>query len=397
MRKLLVGALDQFRKAQNLWLKMQGKTPDDVASARIVTGQSWEEFCDTLKAAGASLKFPGTPQDPFSQAEGYRYLSRLARAGLEGFLEDADPGAPVLKRVVHETVKMGADNPDNHYQNASISGEYEYRIVGNRGTVRYLSFGTQAGHYGQGGNMPKTGFLEGSELAVEPNGDFTIAVSRDRRPGNWLPMSRETGLLIVRQTYGNRATETLASLRIERIDGPNQPKPITPAQVDDGLRQASTLVAGASLLFAKWARDFQSHSNRLPRFDQATSDAAGGDPNIAYYHSHWRLAADEALVIEVMPPPCDHWNFQLDNYWMESLDYRFFRIHVNKFSASYEPDGSIRIVVAHEDPGHPNWIQTVGHEEGTMCFRWIRADEHPVPSTRVVKARDLRTLLGGSR
>ena len=47
----------------------------------MVSGRAWDEFCDTLKAAGASLSFPGTPQDAFNQAEGYRYLSRLRAGG----------------------------------------------------------------------------------------------------------------------------------------------------------------------------------------------------------------------------------------------------------------------------------------------------------------------------
>src|SRR5689334_227946 len=98
MRKLLVRLLDAIRRLQLLWLRLRGLTPADVSERRIVTGQSWEEFCDTLKAAGASLQFPGTPGGAFDQAEGYRYLSRLVRAGLEGFLEDADPRAPRLKR-----------------------------------------------------------------------------------------------------------------------------------------------------------------------------------------------------------------------------------------------------------------------------------------------------------
>jgi hypothetical protein len=392
MRRLLIGAVDRFKSAQRVWMKLRGLAPEAVAERRIVTGEAWDEFCDTLKAAGAALKFPGTPQDAFSQAEGHRYLARLARAGLEGFLEDADPRAPVLKRVVHETVKMGADNPDNYYQNATISGAYEYRIVGNRGTVNYLAFGTQAGHYGQGGGLPPTGFLEGSQLALEPNGDFTITLSTRPQLGNWLPMTAATGVLIVRQTFLDRAAEKLATLRIERIDGPNQPQPLTAALVDEGLRNAGTLVAGASMLFAKWARDFQTHSNTLPRFDQDVSNQAGGDPNIAYYHSHWKLEPDEALVIDVTPPDCRHWNFQLNNYWMESLDYRFFTIHLNKHTATPESDGSVRIVVAHRDPGVPNWIDTVGHASGTMCFRWVAASSHPVPQTRVVKHSDVPAL-----
>jgi hypothetical protein len=364
-------------------------SPNSASSAAT----SWDEYCDTLKAAGAHRSpFPARRTDPFNQAEGYRYLARLVRAGLEGFLEDADPRAPVLKRVVHETVKMGADNPDNYYQNATISGAYTYRIKGNRGTVSYLAFGTQAGHYGQGGGMPPTGFLEASELELDENGDFEIVLSCERQPKNWLRMTPETGLLIVRQTFLDRSTETIASLRIERTDGPNTPLPVTPAMVDEGLKNASTLVAGASLLFSKWARDFQAHSNTLPRFDQEVSNAAGGDPNIAYYHSHWRLGPDEALVIEVMPPECQHWNFQLNNYWMESLDYRFFTVHRNKHTATRRPDGSVRLIVAHRDPGLPNFIDTVSHTSGTMLFRWVRADAHPVPSTRVVRFNDLSSL-----
>ena len=163
-----------------------------------------------------------------------------------------------------------------------------------------------------------------------------------------------------------------------------------PKQLDEGLQKVGALVAGAPLLFAKWARDFQRHSNELPQFDPERSLAAGGDPNIAYYHSHWAIAEDEALLIEVLPPECEYWNFQLNNYWMESLDYRHHRIHINKHLAHYEDDRSVRLIVAHADPGQPNWLETAGHTSGTMCFRWVRAKDHPRPRTRLVKLSSLK-------
>lgn len=390
MRQALITTLGLFRKANLIWLKVRGKTLEDVAEQRLVSGQSWEEFCDTLKAAGASLTFPGAPTDPFNQAEGYRYLTRLARAGLEAFVEYADPKAPVLHRVVHETVKMGADNPDNFYQTACISGDYEYLIRGKRNTIKYLSFGTQIGHYGQGGGLPPSGYIEASDIETDEEGKFTLIVSCKKYDKNWLPMKPDTGNLIVRQTFLDRDNEMPAELTIERIGGDHQPSRVTPQMIDEGLKSASTLVAGASLLFAKWARDFQKHSNQLPQFDPQVSNAAGGDPNIIYYHSHWALAPDEVLIIEATPPECEHWNFQLNNYWMESLDYRHFQIHTNKHLATYEKDGSVKIIVAHQDPGLPNWIHTTGHESGTMCFRWIRAKSHPQPTTKVMKFSDLQ-------
>ena len=77
MRKLAIGLLALFRRVSLAMRKLRGQSEDDVAAQRVVSGRAWDEFCDTLKAAGASLSFPGAPRDAFNQAEGYRYLSRL--------------------------------------------------------------------------------------------------------------------------------------------------------------------------------------------------------------------------------------------------------------------------------------------------------------------------------
>lgn len=375
---------------------------------KLLDGTLWEEFCDLLKYAGATLTREGSPRDLHSQAEGVRYLSRLTRAALETFVEHADPMAPILQRVVHETAKMGADNPDNFYLNAAIDGRETYRIHGRRNTVQWLEFATQHGSYGESGGMPPTGRLDAVDLTLGPDTAFEVVMSATEPPSrpdgtrpDWLPMTEETGTLIVRQSRLDHDVEELAEIHLERLGPDGQPMPATPGPLDPerlaaGLLKAGLLVPGASAIFAGWAEDFADHVNELPRFDQELSDRMGGVPEITYHHSSWALAEDECLVIEADPPPCDHWNFQLNNHWMESLDYRYHRIHTNSAIAHVEDDGTIRIVVAHEDPGHPNWIRTVGHTFGTMCFRWVRAevDDPPEPSTRVVKLADLRDELG---
>lgn len=397
MKSLLMKLLAAYRNAALLILKLRGQTPQDIAEQRIVSGQAWNEFCDALKAAGGVLLLPGAPRDAFNQAEGYRYLTRLVRAGLEAFIESADPRAPILLRLCNETVKLGSDNPDNYYQNAVISGEYDYRIHGTRGTVHYLGFGVQQGQYGQAGGMQTASYVEASQLDMAPDGTFELILSRTQPAGNrnWLPLTATSSAVIVRQTFGDRENERIAELKIERIGGDSLPSPVTAAAIDQGLNTASTFVAGASLMFAKWSRDFQREENVLTLFDPATATAAGGDPNIRYYHNYWHLADDEALLIEVLPPPCDAWNFQLDNHWLESLDYRYHRIHVNQHTARYRPDGSVRVVVAHSNPGQVgqlNWINTVGHDCGVMTWRWIRAESHPTPQVRVIKRSELAQL-----
>ena len=355
------------------------------AEDRVLRGETWADFCDALKRAGDVILRDGSPRDPFDRAEGYRYLSRLTRVALESFLEFADPEAPVLRRPAHETVKIGADNPDNHYQSAAISGELEYRITGRRNTVHYLGIGTYAGRYGSKARSGQTGYIEAAELEIEADGSFEIHVGCEPRPGNWLPMEPDTTSLIVRQTFEDRADESVADLRIERVGG-GAPAPLTPAFLDAGLANAASYVDGTASLFAGWAEGFAEHINELRLLDPEVARAAHGDPNIAYYHGYWELDPGACLVIETTPPRCDYWNFQLNNHWMESLDYRYHRIALNHHEAVARPDGSVRIVVAHEDPGDPNWIETASHRRGTMLLRWVGADEHPQPHCRVVEA-----------
>jgi len=102
-------------------------------------------------------------------------------------------------------------------------------------------------------------------------------------------------------------------------------------------------------------------------------------------HGYWCIGADEALVLDTAVPDCEMWNFQLSNYWMESLDYRHYPVCVNKVGARYNTDGSLTLGAAHSDPGVANFLSTAGHHCGMMTLRWTGAQSHPVPQAHVVK------------
>ena len=57
---------------------------------------------------------------------------------------------------------------------------------------------------------------------------------------------------------------------------------------------------------------------------------------------------------------------------------------VNKRTARYEPDGSVRIVVTASDPGFGNWMSTDGHRFGAIGLRWNQPVEDVEPEVRVV-------------
>jgi hypothetical protein len=352
-------------------------------------------FCDALKEVGNTVLRPETPVTELDRAEGWRHLTRLLRIALETQLEYADPDFPVFYSICHETAKMGGDNPDNFYRTATIRGEHDYRIRGRLGDADYVSFGTKANRFAVDGSMVSTGELEGIALETDADGNFEIAVSGSRRARNWLELAPDSSIVLVRETFRNRRRARPAVLEIERVDAPAAPAPLSAARIEAALRGTVAFMQGSASMFGDWAQRFQTRSNTLDHIDQAFYQRAGGDPAIYYCHGHWRLQPDEALVIETPVPPCATWNFQVDNYWMESLDYRYSRIHLNDGTAKLNPDGSVAIVVAARDPGVPNWLSTTGHDSGTMLLRWVRAAFHPTPGCRVVKLDSLGAQHGG--
>jgi len=363
----------------------------DTLAQQLHTGELWHRFCEELKTAGDLVMETGVPDDPLTRAEGYRYLTRLLRAGLDSFVESADPRYPRFFQLANETIKIGNDNPDNIYHNANLDGRLDYRIRGNRGTVNYLSFGTKAGSYATTGTMEPTGQLEGDDLVTNAQGDFEVILSSKKKPDNWLPMQPDTQSLIVRQTFNDRRREIPANYTIECLN-PDTPARFEPTEFAQQLVKSTGFVKQTSGMFKAWMDNYSKHINQLPPDDQARCQRAGGDAAIFYLQSYWQLAADEALLIHAPEVPnCATWNFQLSNYWMESLDYRNYCISVNKHTATYNKDGSVTVVVAHQDPGaaNPNWLTTEGHSEGGMLWRWVEADAHPPVDCRVVKFETL--------
>ena len=364
----------------------------DEAFARAMSGQSWDEFCDRLKELGQIIRRPESPTTELDRAEGLRYLARLTRLGLELCFEHADAGFPAFLNAWNATTKAGADNPDNHYLNATVRGDYDYRVWGIRGTARSLRFATLANRYATEGRMALTGSLRAADMTFDADGTFEIVASRDRRPGNWLPLEPDSSVLTVRQNLGDRLREIPATVHIERIGGPSAPKPLSPQRADWALRGAVSFLERVAVRYADWAKWFQAQPNRLHDLKDTPFHEEGGDPRTCYMHGYWSLAPDEALVLETPVPVCDMWNFQLNNYWMESLDYRHHPICTNKQQAKSNPDGSLTVVAAPFDPGVRNFLDTTGHHCGMMTFRWTGAQSHPVPECRVEKLTNLSML-----
>jgi hypothetical protein len=359
---------------------------DDLTALR--DGSAWAAFCADLLAAGEVLRVAAPALDDLSVAEGHRYLTRLARSALEQHIEYRSPEAPALLRGNHETIKgPGFDNPDQVALLAAINGAHEYRIRGRRGTVVFLSFATYyGGDYGRSGRSGRGGSLDASQLQLNADGSFEIAVSVEPRPGNWLPMDPETHRLMIRQLCLDRSVEVLAELAIERVDADGPPPPLKPTDLRRGLAAASRYVLGSAQVFAEWSREFASRPNQMQLMDRARMDAVHADPAYAYVTGGWTLDEHEVLLVEFTPPACEYWSLTLYNYWLETPDYRHHKVSVNAATAHPGPDGRVRIAVSARDTGLGDWIDTAGHRSGALLLRWVQADSHPVPVCTVISS-----------
>ena len=364
----------------------------DEATQKVMDGTAWTEFCDLLHDAGEVVLAETNPDDPLDRAEGYRMLTRLLRGALESQLEHGDqPSHPELFCVCHETIKIVGENPDNRYLSAILDGRHDYRIRGTRGESKWLSFNLfSAGGFGGGG--PGVGAtLHEDRMQIEDDGTFELVISQNEHSGNWLRSEPDTRTLAIRQTFLDRYNQEHAQLHIERIgaDG-SSPAPLGAEHLYHSLLYAGFYVRGVAAIGTEWATRQAQWPNVFTDEAELEETDKFKDPQIKWHQAYFDLAEDEALVIDFVPPDCDYWMIVLHNHWMETLDYVNHQVTLNCTTAELDAEGRARFVVAHRDPGLPNWLDTAGHSKGTVGVRWVGPDVVDVmPSTQVVAVADL--------
>lgn len=366
--------------------------------------RTWKLFCERLGDAGDQLLRQDFPIQDLDVAEGLRYLTHLTFASIQRNLVGADPDRPQLYLLCDERIKSGGDNPDNRYYVASVSAAHEYLLSADlRGCTYYsvialdrkeMTSGLTAKEREQRAAASR---LDSDTLATNADGTVHIGISRLRgSTQNHLPIDERTNLIIVRCTIEDLGAPPV-SITLKRTDPGESGAPPSLEGLSASLASIAEHVLETASFFGDWTASFQAHVNELPLGDQAYIRSTGGDPNILYYLSAWRVSAEEALVIRLAElPPCRAWNFQLCNVWMESLDYTRARVHLNGSTVRRDFDGGITLVIAASDPGHPNWLNTTGHTSGTMCMRLTGAAYPAIAHASLMSLQAARELARAS-
>jgi len=99
-------------------------------------------------------------------------------------------------------------------------------------------------------------------------------------------------------------------------------------------------------------------------------------------------------VLDASPPDTRFWDVQLYTLgWFEPFDYTNRTTSLNHTQAVLSSDQRLRVVVAHADPGVPNWLDTEGRPEGMITHRWIDTRSQPTISARLVPFDEIAGVL----
>jgi hypothetical protein len=236
------------------------------------------------------------------------------------------------------------------------------------------------------------GELDGSALEIGADGSFEITVSPEPQPGNWLRSHPQAGFVLIRQYFSDWERERPACFAIERLG--REGLPALPPSARQIAEQLGDAVEWVEQGVAFWRSYVQAEYARTGRNCAAgVGHVEGGVQRILYGQGTWELGDDEALVVEFETPAARYWQVSLLSDWFETLDYATRQSSLNHAQARVDSDGRFRAVIAHRDPGVPNWLDTAEHRSGVIQYRWVWSATDPSPACRVVPLHRLREHL----
>ena len=367
---------------------------------------AWTTFCQRLQAAGEMAFKDYNPPDPMQRVDALRFLAQNLGQAFDLALETRDTRYPRLHDFCNPTRKLGGDNADFLYIQAWIDGQSAYRITGDRGTVRFLNFTVQGPRpeFQPGTNWPSLhepfgdvpeANLFGHQLETTWDGGYELFIGGPKREKNWLPTTPGSRKLFIRQGF-DRFDERPATMRIERLDMEG-PKPLpTPEVMIEAIDWAGQFVTGCM-------RDWPDHPNQFTNgqyhkhinaFAPEPASDAGSDRRRGRVIANmaWEIAPDEALIVEFAAH---------DGFWMvtnmgsfyNSMDFLYRPVSYTPSRTKVDRDGKIRLILAHDDPGFHNWVDTQGFTVGALTYRNLMSEAHTEFATRLVKRAALAAAL----
>jgi hypothetical protein len=347
---------------------------------------AWAQLAAAVAFAVERIEHDPDPLNEREAADGHQYVMRILTAVSESSLLTFDPERPAFLPMLESVRHLGAAGPDIDYDVALVLPDTPYRVTGTRGGATFVGI-TVYGTTTDTGAVRIVDSVDVDDLAA-PDGTFTYELSHP-----------DAARVIVRQYFHDRATQARGRWTIDPVHPTASaeatrpaPAPVRPAVVGVEARVANAArsIRWNAQLNRLWTPERRATPNTFVRQTPDDIAAAIPNPDVMYSFTWWHVPAGQALVVELTPPATDYWALQVCDRWFQCFPDR--RTNLNDRQVVPEADGSVRLVLADGDPGHPNWLDTSGHHVGTMFFRWLHADPADQPRCHLVPTADVPAL-----
>ncbi len=345
-------------------------TQSDVASA-------YARFIAAAAGAREALLGARPDRSPIDDADGELFLAGLLEGAMQFVV--SDPTRPAFIPWVSPTRRWMDNGRDSVYWMAPVDGTRRYRISGRRGDECYLSFTLYSGDPGHPQHVVAN--WNHRDLAAAPGDSYAFEI--DPPP--------DACYVISRQYFDRPLLDSPGVLRVEAL-GTASPIPDDPALASRW--QAATAFLRAMTTPARAGGPPPAYVSTVPNVmgDPSVwkeSEGGGrGTPDQTYALGPYELGPDQALQLDFAFPSGAYASVALWNRFSQTVDRRFNRSTLNHRETTAEPDGHTRIVVAHRDPGVPNWLDTGGRTRGTLFFRFLLAESPPPRISSTVRPLD---------
>lgn len=364
--------------------------------------EAFDELLITLRDVGE--RFAGEAwglTDPGDVAEGLRVIVHHLATAVETQFEQ-DAAHPTFREIVTPWRKALGDNADARYHDAVVHPAGTYRVRGNTGGAVYVSITVEAG--AEEGAFPSgtVGVLNDAEFDIGADGSFEVTIGGPPQERGWLRLADDASRLTVRHYWEQELPPALPpghdlALSIELVAGevPAGPAAPTDETIARSIRRTATYVRSRTVeTIAKPGEgEVPAFVSRVPHeFPPPVppGDHALAAADAAYSMAPYLLGPDEALVITAAWPACRCASVSLWNRQLQTFDYLRGPVSLNRAQAALDLDGTFRVVIAHQDPGVPNWLTTEGRPFGLVFWRFMLPEGAiATPSAEVVPVASL--------
>jgi hypothetical protein len=289
---------------------------------------------------------------------------------------------------------------DNKYTLLNVQDEtYTITITPGAGT-KVVTFVPMAGTV-RDGSFVSTGYsYDLTQFTPNADGSYTVVVSRDPQPGNWV---NSTGA----QTILMRDTTVYWGLPHDRIvikqEGASSKftlPVLSESQIDEVLNSVAQNISVYNSSVTNFG--IQQVWNSVPANTftpiKPTTSAVGGPilPGQLTSIGRFVLEPDQALIVKVPTIAAGYTGAQLSDAWQLVTPYVTAQGSLNGTQVFQAEDGYTYYVVSATNPGVANWLDNTGLANGSVTLRFQDVNGALTQSsvtTQVVPISDVRQHL----